>query len=67
MSTFADRGRHVVSNPFQFQQELNEKWIKVHTNEKNQHKMKLKEKRNTPKKVYTGLTKLLLTNATQLY
>jgi hypothetical protein len=38
-----------------------------HTNEEDQHKMKLKEKPNAPKEVYIASSKLPLPVATQLY
>jgi hypothetical protein len=41
--------------------------LKYHTKGADQHKKKLKEKPNTPKKENTGSTKLLLPVATQLY
>jgi hypothetical protein len=41
--------------------------LKYHTKEADQHKKKLKEKPNTPKKANTGSTKLPLLIATQLY
>jgi hypothetical protein len=41
--------------------------LKYRTKEADQHKKKLKEKPNTPKKANTGSTKLPLPIATQLY
>jgi hypothetical protein len=41
--------------------------LKYHTKEADQHKNKVKENPNTPKKANTGSTKLPLPIATQLY